>query len=253
MVNYNEDSISSSFTEYEVNRTKNDKTKNKVEQLATTNRKYKTVIKKGNWSKEEDEKIIELVKQHGEKEWKCISMQIENRTSKQCRERWVNQLRPNISKNEWSEEENIIIFILHKQHGNKWSLISKSIPNRTDNSIKNHWNNYLRHKKSMIKKLIKGKYAEYGISVDGNLEKENQLVTLINWGLENDAITKAKCPQISLPESGSSFGLKLILRKVESPPQVKEINSKHLNSTQHNTESQNKHLYEVLLKCILIT
>lgn len=242
IVNYNEDSNSSPISHTKsndiVNVEKSD-TEEGEKQIIHM-RKYKTVSKKGNWTKEEDEKINDLVKQHGEKEWKLISQYLDGRTAKQCRERWVNQLHPKISKTEWSTEENIIIFILHKQFGNKWSMISKKLPNRTDNSIKNHWNNFLKHRKLHIKKIIKVKYAEYGISVDNNPMKDTQLVSLINWSLTNDAITNAKGPLLSLPESGSSIGLKLNIQKVESPPRVIDISSKNLESTMLKTASHTK-------------
>jgi hypothetical protein len=46
-------------------------------------------------------------------------------TGKQCRERWHNQLDPNIKKEGWSEEEDRILLQAHTELGNHWVEISK--------------------------------------------------------------------------------------------------------------------------------
>ncbi|RDX57739.1 Transcription factor MYB119, partial [Mucuna pruriens] len=51
---------------------------------------------KGQWNKEEDRKLIRLVKQYGERKWAEVAEKLEGRVGKQCRERWNNHLRPDI-------------------------------------------------------------------------------------------------------------------------------------------------------------
>lgn len=46
-------------------------------------------------------------------------------TGKQCRERWHNQLDPNIKKEGWSEEEDRVLLQSHLELGNHWVEISK--------------------------------------------------------------------------------------------------------------------------------
>ena len=50
---------------------------------------------------------------------------LETGTGKQCRERWHNQLDPNIKKEGWSEEEDLILLHAHTELGNHWVEISK--------------------------------------------------------------------------------------------------------------------------------
>ncbi|CAI9279787.1 unnamed protein product [Lactuca saligna] len=102
-------------------------------------------IRKGPWTTEEDQKLIDYIHKNGYRNWRTLPKNAGlQRCGKSCRLRWTNYLKPDIKRGKFSSEEEETIIKLHSILGNKWSTIAAHLPGRTDNEIKNFWNTHIR-------------------------------------------------------------------------------------------------------------
>ncbi|KAL3850119.1 hypothetical protein ACJIZ3_012001 [Penstemon smallii] len=105
--------------------------------------------KKGLWSPNEDDKLMNYMMTNGQGCWTEVARNAGlQRCGKSCRLRWINYLRPDLKRGAFSKQEEDLIIHLHSLLGNRWSQIAARLPGRTDNEIKNFWN-------SAIKKRLK--------------------------------------------------------------------------------------------------
>ncbi|KAH7304211.1 hypothetical protein B0I35DRAFT_153551 [Stachybotrys elegans] len=96
-------------------------------------------LKKGGWDEDEDERLLEAVRTHGQK-WVVVANLVGCRSPDQCAKRWQNSLDPKLDHSEWDPEEDDLLLRSVAKHGREWKLIQEaSYPNRSRNELKNRY------------------------------------------------------------------------------------------------------------------
>lgn len=168
-------------------------------QSATARRSWSR--RSASWTPDEDAKLIELVKKEtsvppsitASKTWSRVAAQLTKRTGKQCRERYLNQLKPGIRRDPWSSEEERILHQAHARYGNKWVTIASQLPGRTDNCVKNHWNSMLR-KRQRREAALKAAEKEVTATLGHNPQSPTPPLKQHNSDPDHSAFTPCATP-----------------------------------------------------------
>ncbi|KAL2863913.1 putative MYB family conidiophore development protein FlbD [Aspergillus lucknowensis] len=103
--------------------------------------------RRGPWVPEEDQLLLQLVREQGPNNWVRISQHMHYRSPKQCRERFHQNLKPSLNREPISAEEGLMIERMVTEMGKCWAEIARRLGNRSDNAVKNWWNGSMNRKR----------------------------------------------------------------------------------------------------------
>ncbi|MQM03568.1 hypothetical protein Taro_036352, partial [Colocasia esculenta] len=110
-------------------------------------------LKRGPWTVDEDQKLINFILNHGIQCWRLVP-QLAGlmRCGKSCRLRWTNYLRPDLKKGALSEAEEDQIIQLHARLGNRLLMFFFPLIH-VDNFQplnQNHWNTRIKKRLRLL-------------------------------------------------------------------------------------------------------
>lgn len=115
----------------------------------------KKKITRNKFTIQEDEELIRLVSIYSDKDWTKISEEMcktfsemnsqikftkYNRTPRQCRDRYINYLSPDISNGEWTQEEDQLLMLKSTFSLCHWKEMKQLFPGRSEIAIRNRFN-----------------------------------------------------------------------------------------------------------------
>jgi hypothetical protein len=98
----------------------------------------------------EDALLISVVSQIGANDWNEIAAVVSSRTARQCRDRWMNYLSPELRTGNWTHEEDELLAKLVHDVGAKWKQLAGFFTRRSPNCLRNRWGQVTRHRAKSV-------------------------------------------------------------------------------------------------------
>jgi Myb-like DNA-binding domain len=98
------------------------------------------------WTSDEDELLYDAVQKHGTTNWVTISKALSKiHSSKSCRERWVEHLRPGILNQRWTPFDDALLSSCQGLMGTSWTSIQRALRTRSTGNLKNRYYGQVRN------------------------------------------------------------------------------------------------------------
>jgi hypothetical protein len=96
-------------------------------------------INTGKWTREEDTKLTNALKEHGSSNWAAVAALVPTRTNVECRQRWANNLDPAVNRGKWTAEEDAKLTEAVAEFGNDWVRVAVLFPGRSNKGCCRRW------------------------------------------------------------------------------------------------------------------
>lgn len=113
----------------------------------------KPKIHRNQFTPAEDALLIIAVNRYG-MNWQSVSKIMDNRTPRQCRDRWNHYLSPMNNHCEWTASEDQALLFFFNQIGPKWGKLASMFPGRTCVSTRNRCCRLLRISKTQVESHV---------------------------------------------------------------------------------------------------
>lgn len=137
------------------------------------------IIPKVKFTPEEDDLLTEIIERIGTNDWELVSKEMKKRTARQCRERWINYLSPELRNDPWTEEEDKLLDELYAELGSRWHKIAEYFPTRSGNCVRNRFKLRQRRALRQKKKAQKANSPIYEEASPSSEDSADQLTNII--------------------------------------------------------------------------
>ena len=116
------------------------------------------MTKRVKFSPSDDELLSKLVETYGTHSWNIIADHFQDRSPRQCRDRWKHYLAPTTKTDQWTPEGDRLLVQKVREYGKKWSQMAPFFAGRTATSIRNRCCKLSRqrHADPILKVILSG-------------------------------------------------------------------------------------------------
>lgn len=189
-----------------------------------SNSKCKIDTKRRFFTQNEDILLAEAAVQYNEKSWNIIAQCVPGRTPRQCRDRWMNYLKPNLKFDPWTKEEDELLISLVNKHGTHWTKMISNFPGRSTNAIKNRWNWLLKDRVSVVESPLCKKYVLISTDIPSKIPNVNEKIGPKNNESEQITIDKSRFDKNDDSNTGIKNNKNQITASVKNNPKICDEN-----------------------------